>query len=98
MEEQLINFELIKLTKEKGFKSSVSLVHINGDYYYLWMCELQKWLREEHSIDVLVDKGFLSNKYSYEVLYKNDMLDSEYIFKTLEKALEIGLYEALKLI
>ena len=59
---------------------------------------LQKWLREEHSIDVLVDKGFLSNKYSYEVLYKNDMLDSEYVFKTYEEALEKGLYEALKLI
>ena len=48
--------------------------------------------------DKLVDKGFLSNKYSYEVLYKNDMLDSEYIFKTFEEALEIGLYESLKLI
>lgn len=59
---------------------------------------LQKWIREVHSIDVLVDKGFLSNKYSYEVYRKNVTFDSEYIFKTYEEALEIGLYEALKLI
>ncbi len=70
--------------------------NLKNKEYYLW--ELQKWLREEHSIDVLVDKGFLSNKYSYEVLYKNDMLDSEYVFKTYEEALGKGLYEALKLI
>lgn len=70
------------------------------DNFYLAVTQslLQKWIREVHSIDVLVDKGFLSNKYSYEVLYKNDMLDSEYIFKTYEEALEIGLYEAIKLI
>lgn len=59
---------------------------------------LQKWLREEHNIDVLVDKGFLCDNYSYEIYHKNDMIDSEYIFKTFEKALEAGLYEALKLI
>jgi len=59
---------------------------------------LQKWLREKHSIDVLVDKGFLCDNYSHEIYHKNDMFESEYIFKTYEKALEKGLYEALKLI
>ena len=59
---------------------------------------LQKWLREVHGIDVLVDKGVLCDKYSYEIYHKNDMLDSEYVFKTYEEALEIGLYKSLKLI
>ena len=59
---------------------------------------LQKWLREVHGIDVLVDKGFLCDNYSHEIYHKNDMFESEYIFKTFEKALEKGLYEGLKLI
>jgi hypothetical protein len=51
--------QLISLAKEKEFESSVIGKSVNAKYsskpfYYLWMCELQKWLREVHSIDVVM--------------------------------------------
>lgn len=113
MEEQIVSFGTSKLAKEKGCDIKGNYIYIgdrdvdliqnygtiNKDYWQApTQSIIQKWLREVHSIDVLVDKGFLSNKYSYEIYHKNDMFDSEYIFKTYEEALEKGLYETLKLI
>jgi len=51
--------QLIASAKEKGFEShiigkSVEAKYSNKDFYYLWMCELQKWLREEHNIILIV--------------------------------------------
>lgn len=59
MEENLINLETAKLAKEKGFISRDKLVTVNKEYYYLWMCELQKWLRDVHKINLYI---------SYEVI------------------------------
>ena len=54
MEDQLITFETAKLAKEKGFKNGI---HYNGMGEYFTNTTqslLQKWLREVHSIDVVI--------------------------------------------
>lgn len=66
---------------------------------------LQKWLREEHELVVLIEGGYMKQygKYSAVLLGNKEglyhhKLDGFTIFKTYEKALEEGLQEALKLI
>jgi hypothetical protein len=64
---------------------------------------LQKWLREEHNLNVSIDHGGSSNWYfiidsivlSEESKY---YIENDDVFDTYEQALEIGLQEALKLI
>jgi hypothetical protein len=88
--------ELIKQSRIKGFLSRDQLVEVNDDYYYLWMCEFQKWLREEHDIDIIIRKfatGYYSEIYINIKIYYEPKLS-----KTYEKALEVGLLETLKLI
>jgi predicted patatin/cPLA2 family phospholipase len=101
--------KLLQLSKEKGFISRDNLIEVNSDYKYLWMCELKKWLREVHRIDVQV----LRNKPGYDEykveIYKTDNTNSyihfwikeeDYIkwFESYEDALEEGLFEALNLV
>ena len=90
--------ELIKLAKEKGFISdiigkSVEAEYSTKDFYYLWMCELHKWLREVHNIHIEVKHTLINEYSSYvngEVIYIH--------FKSYEQALEEGIKAALKLI
>jgi predicted patatin/cPLA2 family phospholipase len=101
--------KLLQLSKEKGFISRDNLIEVNSDYKYLWMCELKKWLRKVHRIDVQV----LRNKPGYDEykveIYKTDNTNSYihfwikeegYIkwFESYEDALEEGLFEALNLV
>jgi len=62
---------------------------------------LQRWLREEHKIDIFLGKGGEDgSKYHAEDITKGGVIvieDSE-MFPTYEEALEKGLQEALKLI
>jgi len=68
MKEQLVSFKTAKLAKEKGFSSHTLSTIVTNNYLlngkdvminetciFLWMCELQKWLREVHNcfIDIL---------------------------------------------
>jgi hypothetical protein len=86
--------QLIKLSKQKGFLSEDNLVTVNDDYFYLWMCELQKWLREEHGIDVYcMPVGDDSYKWYNNIESHNPVFTGTY-----EEALEVGLQEALKTI
>lgn len=113
--------QLIELAKEKGFESNILAFNlkllistdkneINRLYYYLWLCEIQKWLRENHSIFVkiepyhreVIDEGY-NIAFLYEVitLKRNGSIELHNAndrFVTYEKALEEGLFEALKLI
>ena len=57
---------------------------------------LQKWLREKHNIIVIPNYGDLSNKFSYDIVYKDDYRNGDFLYKTYEEALEIGLIEGLK--
>lgn len=108
--------KLLKLAKKKGFVSniigkSVESIHTSKDFYYLWMCELKKWLRETNDIHVIMylqdieddwDKPGI-DVYSasiYEGKLKTD-IECIYSGKTYlpyEEELENGLYHALKLI
>jgi len=78
--------------------------------WLFWMTELQKWLRDIHKIDIQI----LRNKPGYDEykveIYQTTNSDTyffglikeddEYIkwFKVYETALEVGLFESLKLI
>jgi len=59
----------------------------------LYLCLLQKWLREIHNIDVRV-----ANKYRYYYLVKDQQYFDRTTYDTYEQALEVGLLEVLKLV
>lgn len=96
--------ELIKLAKELGFESKI-VSSIPWKYsqneelrYCLWMCELQKWVRDIHNIDVVI----IPNEIGYEYFIYNRYPPMKFVgrevFQHYEKALEAGIIEALKLI
>jgi hypothetical protein len=76
---------------------SISWKDNNG---YLWMCELQKWLREVHAIHIeVLWIDTLSDIYAYHISTTNNTTRpvSEF-FHSYEEALEQGLQKALNLI
>jgi len=94
--------ELMLLSRQLGFKSKDNLIKVDDSYYYLWMCELQEWLREVHHLHLDAWYNFLTFKWkidgviNLETNENFDFLDNkEYdIYKT---ALEHGLQRILKL-
>lgn len=108
--------ELIKLATDKGFTSkvigkSVDNKSIEKDFYYLWMCELQKWLRDVHRIHVspfadydLKDKTY-DTYWNCNVILLNWGNDREHhrvksirdFYNSYESALEEGLFQALSI-
>ncbi len=108
----------LKQKAEKfGFTSKIRLVHENlkspdmGELelslLYLWMCELQKWLRENKKISVdAYTELTLENKFrfgcdmiaTFDLAEDLSTLNLGNKFTTYEEALETGLQEALKLI
>lgn len=107
--------ELIKLAESKGFESyfmiAISFIHCSEHVItdpefinHLWLCELQKWLREKHKLEVLV-VPIVIGVYSFKIYDISDSVimvlqlhPSKHRSKTYEEALEKGLFEALKLI
>ena len=62
---------------------------------------LQKWLREVHEISIKIDDYYTNSRvrFDYNVCELGSQEDNPVgIFETYEEALEIGLYQALKLI
>ena len=122
MQEDLISFETAKLAKEKGFKTHTVTtgytftyllggknIMINDTCVYLFLCEIQKWLREVHNIFVFVDKTRTGGTFQFSIHERLKNENSVYEFRwnvlknskeynTYEEALEAGLQEALKLI
>jgi len=106
MKDELIKFETAKLAKERGFTEGCGwLLHKDNDGSYT-NCDdlgynqptqslLQRWLREVHNIDIFLFKG--KNGY-YTQAYQLDLNTENLNFSTYEEALEVGLFEALKLI
>jgi len=103
--------EIVKIASLKGFISRDRLVSVIESYYYLWLCELQRWLRNSCHIDVLVEHQFTgidNDPVQYQACVTtgiNDTDSDEYanhvsseFFDKYELALESGLLEALKLI
>ena len=104
--------DLIQLSKEKGFISRDNLIKVNADYKYLWMCELQKWLREVHNIHIVIspilkeEDGDDAEKKSFKLQVSQNYITIDDFFdylededyETYEEALEAGEQEGLKLI
>jgi len=99
---------LIKLAKKHGF---VGYFPKEWEYntneplrYYFWMCELQKWLRDEYRI--LVEAVAVNDwdHWIYSITVEGAMCPfdelswNEKEYSSYEEALEAGLQEVLKLI
>ena len=97
--------QLIASAKEKGFEShiigkSVEAKYSNKDFYYLWMCELQKWIREEYGIDLVILPEHLEKEVGYRCSIEplnSQSYETSHCY-SYEQALEEGLKQALKLI
>lgn len=64
---------------------------------------LQKWLRKEYKIDIIVTVSEFSRTYGYKIYYINkgitEVINNRFCkFENYEEALEVGLQQALKLI
>lgn len=95
--------ELIELSKEKGFLSRDRLVSVYDSYYYLWMCELQQWLREKHDIEINIPCDYFPfNKKHYRYIIwdgrKNTSPASTIQYEEYNNAFEEGLITALNMI
>lgn len=66
---------------------------------YIELCLIQKWLREEKSISVVVSDTYVTQDYKVitRMLYSNETLFVE-LFSSYDEALLNGINEALKLI
>ena len=77
-----------------------------GDEFTIFIAEaptqslLQKWLREEYNIDVIVECDNNGDKFYKVRVWENGNYNLLYLtlFKKYEEALEAGLQEGLKLI
>lgn len=108
---------LIQKAKKLGFTSDIHEVHEaflvadGGDtkklLYYLWMCELQKYLREKYGFLIMIDITG-GHSYYYKIYDLNSGIEledlkqpyenSNYKKLSYKEVLEKGLFEALKLI
>ena len=98
--------KLIELAKKKGFDPKSHLIETLNPFddefiKYLWMCLLQKWLRDECNLNLEVWRSPICSEEEYSfvwhllgVKYYNDSPK----FSTYEQALEAGLTKALQLI
>lgn len=59
---------------------------------------LQKWLREVHKIVIEINWNQFSNKYYFCLKIPVELIKESLDFETYEETLELGLFEALKLI
>lgn len=97
--------QLIQQAKEKGFETSDILADcgVSDEHvYYLWMCELHKWLMDVKGIELWFGECNSPNRYQVEDIvrirgnYRLGGVDTG--SETYPQALESGLYESLKLI
>jgi hypothetical protein len=92
-----ISFETAKLAKEKGFKGICFQDEMGGDIFPT-QALLQKWLREEHNIHIMIFPSLDLTEYYVDVISKEDRTFIDTPHNTYEEALEQGLVEALELI
>ena len=98
MKHNLRLFKIAKLAKEKGFKTKTVTTGFTNDYLLggknmminetcilLWMCELQKWLRENYDIHIeILNK---SNNLIFKDPYGNFYTADEYLSGNVKKKL-----------
>ena len=98
-------YKLVKLSKDRGYDRFSPLWfknnNIEPDSWYLELLLLQKWFRDVKFLDIIVEPDFDKGFYDWYT-YNQEMEDrvdcSDQIHQTYEKALEEGLYNALKLL
>ena len=99
----MTKFELVTLAEEKQYgrfhvdwwKNN----EVSSDSWYLELCLLQKWLREDHKINIwMQDWDKLGYGFDVTSTQGDVMFASTKPFKTYEEALEKALYESLKFI
>lgn len=94
--------QLVKLSREKDFRSKDNLISVDPSYTYLWMCELQQWLRDKHKCVIVILPFLLEdNSITYEYTNYSIQVDEELDhgdgpFDTYDIALEASLISALK--
>ena len=101
--DKLVTPKTFNLAKEKGYVHSVLSLYIMPSQSYL-----QKWLREVHKINIFISSKTIENKTIFiphgrtipDTIKNNLIVDIiQYCTNnTYEEALEIALFEALKLI
>lgn len=114
IQEKLIEFDTAKLASEKGYSKSVYNHEHNEEewkrfgekikeIYFPFPTQslLQKWLREEHNIDVYPLREYSKNKmYSIEMVMEIEgnlnVINPGELHEVYENALEEGLFIALK--
>lgn len=99
-----MNKELVKLAKSKGFEGIFEKEWTHNSKepirYYLWMCELQKWLRDRK---ILLEVCPIDNWESWCWSISLEGLEcpfnqvpwNEFEYKSHDEALEQGLFMAL---
>jgi hypothetical protein len=102
--------EVFQLAQDKGFtgldKWEIILMKwkttwIHNDVILLHATLIQKWLRDEHKIDVLIQRPTFADPMWYEWLIITEdglVTDEEDSYVSYEEALLAGIEEALKLI
>jgi len=94
--------QLIKLSEEKGFVGENNFIDPHQNSIYLWMCNLQQWLRDKHKcviviLPFLLEDGGITYKYTnYSTQIDEELDHGDGPFETYEKALEAALTSALK--
>lgn len=70
MKDDLANYRLVELAKEKGFEPEINIDYNDGMSWEqpITLSLLQKWLRKKHRINV--ESNYLSNIEKYRCLYK----------------------------
>jgi len=115
--------QLTSLAKEKGFESKVSIIPFFGTakdgkaklvsvdedlIYYLWLCELQKWMMDKHYIHIdtetelscesEMDTYFDIIRFTGNVAYCEKIKSLNEPFTNHDEGFVTALFEALKLI
>ena len=96
--------ELIELADKINFRSmffpsNIELVSYKEKRkHYLWMCELQQYIRKTYSIDIVIIPNVI--RYEYVIYYKYPLKAERniYFFETYEEALQVALIKVIKLI
>lgn len=91
------NIELLNSIEKLGFKS----IKTCKCSYYLYLCLVQQWIRNEYDIHIsLILGGELDPWWSCDLTKISNgtlILDCDYFFQSSEYALEAGIKEFIKL-
>lgn len=113
-----MNKELVRKVLDKGFKAkTLTTVMIDNSVLYpdkcpevsnevswfLWLCEVQKWMRENHYLEILfnvyrVGDPIIGASYGSYVFHQIEGRKSKDLahWTTYEKALELGIEAAIE--